>query len=143
MRMVWWSDSVKRSIAISSCASPFKRPPRAVSTTRPWTFAPRSAIIQSSTFRGCARVARNVSPGWLRREESDSPMRTGITVPAASVTVGTVLAIFAGTGAGSETFSTGTFSAGAGAGGWEGAGSKDGVCGAGGGVYLAITAGFS
>ncbi len=66
-------------------------------------------MTHPSITSGWVSVARNVSPGWLRADESVSPMRTGSNVPAASVTVcGTRTSTL---GAGSDTFCTGTFSA--------------------------------
>src|ERR1019366_5013971 len=81
------SDVRRRTNSTDSDDTPFTRPPLSLATTRPSTRAPRSTMTKPSTTSSLSSVAVKESPGRFRSDVSPSTRRTGIKVPAFSVTL--------------------------------------------------------
>src|SRR6185369_7158610 len=101
-----------RTNSTASDDTPFTRPPLSLATTRPSTRAPRSAMTKPSATSSLSSVAVNESPGRFRSDVSPSTRRTGIMVPAFSVTLWGSGG--AGGGGGGVTFSGSTRAGGTG-----------------------------
>src|ERR1035441_4223954 len=87
MATVCPSDVCRRTNSTARDDTPLKRPTLSADTTRPSTRAPRSAMTKPSATSSLSSVAVNESPGRFRSDVSPSTRRTGIRIPAFSVTL--------------------------------------------------------